>query len=93
MYKISSKYDYCTSILMPVLFSTLRLSAPKRQLGVGSIQLRKSCDYCVRMKRGCDGGTPCELCVRRNKECIRSVKKRSGPAKVCRLKYLLQPNS
>ncbi|CAM9288268.1 unnamed protein product, partial [Pylaiella littoralis] len=44
-------------------------------------QLRKSCDYCVRMKRGCDGGTPCALCTRRNKHCIRSVKKRSGPAK------------
>lgn len=45
-------------------------------------QLRKSCDYCVRMKRGCDGGTPCELCRRRNKECVHSIKKRSGPAKV-----------
>ncbi|CAN0038240.1 unnamed protein product, partial [Hapterophycus canaliculatus] len=43
--------------------------------------MRKSCDYCVRMKRGCSGGSPCELCSRRNKECIRSVKKRSGPAK------------
>ncbi|CAM9810653.1 unnamed protein product, partial [Scytosiphon promiscuus] len=29
-------------------------------------QLRKSCDYCVRMKRGCNGGSPCELCSRRN---------------------------
>lgn len=45
-------------------------------------QLRKSCDYCVRMKRGCDGNTPCELCMRRNKDCVHSVKKRSGPAKV-----------
>ncbi|CAN0045736.1 unnamed protein product, partial [Ectocarpus sp. 8 AP-2014] len=43
--------------------------------------LRKSCDYCVRMKRGCSGGTPCALCNRRNKNCIRSIKKRSGPAK------------
>ncbi|CAM9633101.1 unnamed protein product, partial [Ascophyllum nodosum] len=44
-------------------------------------RLRKSCDYCVRMKRACDGKTPCGLCTRRNKECTRSVKKKSGPAK------------
>lgn len=27
-------------------------------------RMRKSCDYCVRMKRACDGKTPCELCTR-----------------------------
>ncbi|CAM9213357.1 unnamed protein product, partial [Choristocarpus tenellus] len=43
--------------------------------------MRKSCDYCVRMKRACDGKTPCQLCTRRNKKCTRSAKKKSGPAK------------
>ncbi|CAM9378518.1 unnamed protein product, partial [Choristocarpus tenellus] len=44
-------------------------------------RLRKSCDYCVRMKRACDGKTPCEMCTKRNKVCTRSFKKKSGPAK------------
>eukprot|EP00903_Cladosiphon_okamuranus_P013377 g12467.t1 len=66
------------------------------QLLDGRPQLRKSCDYCVKMKRGCDGGTPCELCTRRNKQCIRSVKKRSGPAKgtkYCKRKPRKTPDS
>lgn len=28
------------------------------------LKMRKSCNYCVRMKRACDGKTPCELCTR-----------------------------
>lgn len=44
-------------------------------------QLRKSCDYCARMKRACDGQVPCALCCRRGKTCERSVRRKSGPAK------------
>ncbi|CAM9773729.1 unnamed protein product, partial [Choristocarpus tenellus] len=43
--------------------------------------LRRSCDYCVKMKRACDGKTPCQLCRRREKTCTRSFRKKSGPAK------------
>lgn len=45
------------------------------------IELRKSCDYCVRLKRACDGKNPCSLCSRRHKDCTRSARKKSGPAK------------
>lgn len=47
----------------------------------GNVVLRKSCDLCVRLKRACDGESPCQLCLRRQEECTRSVKKKSGPAK------------
>ncbi|CAN0089168.1 unnamed protein product, partial [Scytosiphon promiscuus] len=43
--------------------------------------LRKSCDYCARMKRACDGGSPCSLCCRRGKVCERRLRRKSGPAK------------
>eukprot|EP00752_Nemacystus_decipiens_P011173 g9927.t1 len=46
-----------------------------------AVELRKSCDYCVRLKRACDGKNPCSLCSRRNKPCTRSARKKSGPAK------------
>ncbi|CBJ30417.1 hypothetical protein Esi_0189_0042 [Ectocarpus siliculosus] len=46
-----------------------------------TIELRKSCDYCVRLKRACDGKNPCSLCARRHKPCTRSARKKSGPAK------------
>lgn len=46
-----------------------------------TVELRKSCDYCVRLKRACDGKNPCSLCSRRNKPCTRSARKKSGPAK------------
>lgn len=46
-----------------------------------TIELRKSCDYCVRLKRACDGKNPCSLCSRRHKPCTRSARKKSGPAK------------
>eukprot|EP00903_Cladosiphon_okamuranus_P010469 g9905.t1 len=42
---------------------------------------RKSCDYCARMKRACDGGSPCSLCCRRGKTCERRLRRKSGPAK------------
>ncbi|CAN0525870.1 unnamed protein product, partial [Laminaria digitata] len=47
----------------------------------GTVELRKSCDYCVRLKRACDGKNPCSLCLRRHKPCTRSARKKSGPAK------------
>ena len=43
--------------------------------------LRKSCDSCVRLKRACNGESPCRLCARMGKCCSRSAKKRSGPPK------------
>ncbi|CAM9531976.1 unnamed protein product [Ectocarpus fasciculatus] len=46
-----------------------------------TVELRKSCDYCVRLKRACDGKNPCSLCSRRHKPCTRSARKKSGPAK------------
>lgn len=46
-----------------------------------TVELRKSCDYCVKLKRACDGKNPCSLCSRRNKPCTRSARKKSGPAK------------
>ncbi|CAM9530223.1 unnamed protein product, partial [Ectocarpus sp. 6 AP-2014] len=36
---------------------------------------RKACDYCVRSKRGCNGGTPCEQCVRRGQGCTYSQRR------------------
>lgn len=46
-----------------------------------TVELRRSCDYCVRLKRACDGKSPCTLCSRRKKPCTRSARKKSGPAK------------
>ncbi|CAM9220945.1 unnamed protein product [Scytosiphon promiscuus] len=40
---------------------------------------RKACDYCVRSKRGCNGGTPCEQCIRRGQGCTYSQRRKSGP--------------
>eukprot|EP00752_Nemacystus_decipiens_P009816 g8760.t1 len=40
---------------------------------------RKACDYCVRSKRGCNGGTPCEQCIRRDQCCTYSQRRKSGP--------------
>eukprot|EP00904_Undaria_pinnatifida_P014108 jgi/Undpi1/9828/HiC_scaffold_27.g12282.m1 len=40
---------------------------------------RKACDYCVRSKRGCNGGTPCEQCIRREQPCTYSQRRKSGP--------------
>eukprot|EP00903_Cladosiphon_okamuranus_P011514 g10842.t1 len=40
---------------------------------------RKACDYCVRSKRGCNGGTPCEQCIRRGQSCTYSQRRKSGP--------------
>lgn len=45
------------------------------------VRLRKSCDSCVRLKRACNGESPCRLCARMGKLCSRSAKKRSGPPK------------
>lgn len=45
------------------------------------VRLRKSCDSCVRLKRACNGESPCHLCARMGKLCSRSAKKRSGPPK------------
>lgn len=44
-------------------------------------KLRRSCDNCVRLKRACNGKSPCTLCARVGKPCCRSAKKRSGPPK------------
>lgn len=58
--------------------------APLHSCVVGkdtTVELRKSCDYCVRLKRACDGKNPCILCSRRKKPCTRSARKKSGPAK------------
>ena len=54
---------------------------PPSQDSGGTVELRKSCDYCVRLKRACDGKNPCSLCLRRHKPCTRSARKKSGPAK------------
>lgn len=43
--------------------------------------MRLSCVYCARMKRKCSGGDPCELCIRRSKDCTRSARRKSGPMK------------
>ncbi|CAM9409140.1 unnamed protein product [Pylaiella littoralis] len=40
---------------------------------------RKACDYCVRSKRGCNGGKPCEQCIRRDHACSYSQRRKSGP--------------
>lgn len=59
----------------------IRRAAQDDQRDGGKDPLRKSCDYCARMKRACDGLDPCALCLRRRKECTRSIKRKSGPAK------------
>lgn len=64
--------------MLRLLPATLRLpeTAPDT-----SRTLRKSCDSCVRLKRACNGESPCRLCARMGKCCSRSAKKRSGPPK------------
>ncbi|CAM9667666.1 unnamed protein product, partial [Ectocarpus sp. 13 AM-2016] len=54
---------------------------PQQQRQQQQPVLRKSCDYCARMKRACDGGSPCALCSRRGKVCERRLRRKSGPAK------------
>lgn len=62
----------------PTLLPFCITTAPAKD---ANVELRKSCDYCVRLKRACDGKKPCSLCARRRKECTRSARKKSGPAK------------
>lgn len=38
-----------------------------------------SAELVCRSKRGCNGGTPCEQCVRRNQQCTYSQRRKSGP--------------
>lgn len=40
---------------------------------------RTSCPLSNRSKRGCNGGTPCEQCIRRKQECTYSQRRKSGP--------------
>lgn len=48
----------------PYLIATNKTQAGDDELLPSEHKMRKSCDYCVRMKRACDGKTPCELCTR-----------------------------
>lgn len=48
---------------------------------VAGVVLRRSCDSCVKLKRACNGESPCHLCARTGKCCKRSPRKRSGPPK------------
>lgn len=34
---------------------------------------RKACDRCVRVKKKCDGNTPCALCIKSHRRCSRSA--------------------
>lgn len=77
-----------TPIPFPVLLRDLSLSRSsvsftRRRVIIQdtTVELRKSCDYCVRLKRACDGKNPCSLCSLRSKPCTRSARKKSGPAK------------
>jgi len=52
-------------------FSESRLASASTTLS-----LRKACDRCVHVKKKCDGNTPCALCMKSHRKCIRS-----GPKK------------
>ena len=70
-----------SKLKMIALFYFPVVAPPQRPPQDANEQLRKSCDYCARMKRACDGQVPCALCCRRGKTCARSVRRKSGPAK------------
>jgi hypothetical protein len=53
-------------------------STPHRTWG----KKRKACDRCIRLKRACNAGYPCNTCISKNQECVYTVskKKRTAPA-------------
>lgn len=38
--------------------------------------LRRACDRCTHLKKKCDGKTPCALCIKCHRKCMRSVPRR-----------------
>ena len=74
--------DHLKPSKMPRLLPASTTAARLPETAAGkSRTLRKSCDSCVRLKRACNGESPCRLCARMGKCCSRSAKKRSGPPK------------
>lgn len=60
--------------LAPVPAAKLAGSSESRLAAASRITpLRKACDRCVRVKKKCDGNTPCALCIKNHRKCMRSA--------------------